>query len=379
MYFRITFYSAFMSILLFTIIIFIYCILSLLNKKIYLPGAFFFIGLCVLRLFLPYEFVYAYIIESWTWYPRIRRVYNTELFNNITVLNILIFIWAAGVILSVIHTIWKLYSLHQVCKYMEDIKSGNSIYACLEKVIHHIGYKGDYKLSISPFFSSPVSVGYFKLHIVVPAYIEEFDEEEMEGIFLHEISHFLSKDLWIKLFFLILRCIFWWNPIVYMLFRNIEQLLELRCDQNVCSRLSEKGQIKYCEAILHTVRNNEKKQENTVLNFSGIISEIYLKQRFRLLAIPKSKMKFRDKFIRFGLGTAVFLLSYMIVLQPASLAPKNEIEDCYEVTNDEKNTFIIKYSDGKYFLVEYGSETIQLSEEQMRQAPYNKMEIVEVK
>ena len=69
----------------------------------------------------------------------------------------------------------------------------------------------------------------------------------------------------------------------------------------------------------------------------------------------------------------------MIVLQPASLAPKNEIEDCYEVTNDEENTFIIKYSDGKYFLIEYGSETIQLSEEQMRQAPYNKMEIVEVK
>ena len=68
-------------------------------------------------------------------------------------------------------------------------------------------------------------------------------------MFRHELCHFLSRDLWIKVGFQVIGCVLWWNPVMPLLKRNVEQLLELRCDQKVCRRLSAEKQLSYMETL----------------------------------------------------------------------------------------------------------------------------------
>lgn len=108
------------------------------------------------------------------------------------------------------------------------------------------------------------------------------------------------------------------------------------------------------------------------------ISQIFLKQRFSLLAAPRQKKKFAGRFLFFSLSVGVFLLSYMFLIQPASLPESSEIEDCYEDDDTANDSFILHYPDGSYILIENCVETIRLSQEQIKQAPYNMMEIVDI-
>lgn len=78
---------------------------------------------------------------------------------------------------------------------------------------------------------SPYSGGILRPFVVIPRRLkEEWTDEQLYGVFCHELIHIRSGHiLWMFLFDLL--CIYWWiNPFVYLCRRMLRKDMELVCD-----------------------------------------------------------------------------------------------------------------------------------------------------
>ncbi len=86
--------------------------------------------------------------------------------------------------------------------------------------------------------------------IVLPVrIIAEFAEEQSAMILAHEMAHLRRRDHWVRTVELIVSTVYWWNPLVWLIRRQIHAAEELCCDAWV--RLAFPNREKaYAEALL---------------------------------------------------------------------------------------------------------------------------------
>lgn len=103
---------------------------------------------------------------------------------------------------------------------------------------------------IVPGCKTPMGIGVFKKRILLPR--QDYTEQELRYILLHEETHFAHHDQLIKMLMQILCCIFWWNPFVYLLQKAVSQMLEIRCDREVAQSADK---AEYMEVLLALVKD----------------------------------------------------------------------------------------------------------------------------
>ncbi len=104
-------------------------------------------------------------------------------------------------------------------------------------------------LHVSGGVGSPVHYGFITKKIVVPA---DVSEESLVNVLSHELTHYKRGDLWVKLIALAANSINWFNPFVYFAVRELNDEMELSCDELVLRGLNEEERITYSRALLET-------------------------------------------------------------------------------------------------------------------------------
>lgn len=171
----------------------------------------------------------------------------------------------------------------------------------------------------------------------------------------------------------------WWNPVVWLLRRNVLQLLELVCDRRVCKNLSRAGQMSYLESLLHFLKNTTMMTANGMtLSYLGNPLDGGVKQRFQLMLQDRPFAQSRARlWMSCVLCMVLFILSYLVILQPAYLPPP--VEDGYATAvMTPENSYILHTTDGEYALYYNGSffGTIA-SEEALLSQLYCDLEIIQ--
>ena len=198
--------------------------------------------------------------------------------------------------------------------------------------------------------------GYFRQIIFLPK--AAYTEGELRYIFLHELEHFANKTNWMKLIVMVLECIFWWNPLVYLFRDACAQLLEVYCDSCVSRKLNKQEKVDYLGCLLQ-----EMKRERAVCRSYPFGSQFFrqanLKQRFAVMMQFERDRKI-EKCIYFMIFALLFL-SYSIVVQPEYRPPGLNLDYIY--TTD----YIIKHGeDSVYTLyIEDEPEMIFMSVEEI--------------
>lgn len=119
-------------------------------------------------------------------------------------------------------------------------------------------------------------------------------------------------------------CVLWWYPVMPGLCRDVEQLLELRCDRRVCRGLDEAGRLCYLDTLLRLLRREGRAGGGASMEYQGGRD---LVQRFQtLLDRPEKAGKIR-RLALWGMCAALFAASYGAVLQPWTAAPAPEGEE----------------------------------------------------
>ncbi len=87
------------------------------------------------------------------------------------------------------------------------------------------------RLSVCLRISSPMLVGFFRPHILLPC--DNLQERQLTSIFHHELTHYKRGDLWYKLLLMTALALHWYNPFAYLLVWQAENAMELACDADV--------------------------------------------------------------------------------------------------------------------------------------------------
>lgn len=188
-----------------------------------------------------------------------------------------------------------------------------------QKVAEELGYHGTFHLAAGEHVSSVYQAGFLHPYILLPTQIDMFSDEDICNMFRHELCHFLSRDLWIKAGFQVISCVLWWNPVMPLLNRSVEQLLELRCDRRVCQQLSKEKQLSYMTTLSALVKHGSASAAQVYMGYLGQDNDTDMIQRFQMLLLDKPSMVERSRqIISCVLCLALFIASYCVILQPWS-------------------------------------------------------------
>lgn len=100
-------------------------------------------------------------------------------------------------------------------------------------------------------FGSPCLYGLIKPKLLIPSILmENIDERHIRYIFLHELMHLKRKDLYLNAVLIVLKAVYWFNPLFWYCFSIMHSDCEVSCDESVMLRLENKEWIEYGKTIL---------------------------------------------------------------------------------------------------------------------------------
>lgn len=179
-----------------------------------------------------------------------------------------------------------------------DIEKLEKLSAAMEQ----IGIKRPVELGVNPFVSSPMLIGFFHPCIVLPN--ADIDEKDFYYIILHELIHLKRQDILYKWLAQFTVCLHWFNPMVYLMRREIIKACEFSCDEAVLEIVGEYYASDYGKTLLDAMPTVGRYKESF-----GVVTLNQNKQllRERLCAI----MSFRKKSKRMVAVTGVLTLSIL--------------------------------------------------------------------
>ncbi|MFA5292903.1 MAG: M56 family metallopeptidase [Phycisphaerae bacterium] len=100
----------------------------------------------------------------------------------------------------------------------------------------------------------PAVFGVFRPVLLMPAgKLQNMTVQDAEHIFLHELAHIKRGDLFVHAVYMILQIVYWFNPLIWLARKPMQNLRELCCDATVAKLLKEKT-AGYRQTLLETAR-----------------------------------------------------------------------------------------------------------------------------
>ncbi len=161
-------------------------------------------------------------------------------------------------------------------------------------------FLGRVRLKRSDEISSPLVYGFFRPVILLPFDFPKKDSAEYEQVLHHELTHIRSGDLWFKLGMLLVTCVHWFNPLVWLMLHLSTQDLEIRCDARVIRKLGRKKA--YAMALVQAEARHADHFAEAAFAFS--LTEM------RLNAISKTKVYLPRSIIICTIVTVVLLCCF---------------------------------------------------------------------
>lgn len=292
----------------------------------------------IMRILFPLELPHVIELGIDEVYPEIYRFLTTDhsygAYLNFSYLDALVCIWVVGIIILTVRYIVSYHrAMRSITKYASPC--GQREYTLLDTVKRDIGRSIKVSLCTVPNICVPFGIGISRKTILLPQ--NNYKDRELYYILLHEYTHFLNHDIPVKMMVSVFCCIFWWNPVAYLLKSDLEQTLEMKCDASVARYLDAQGKAAYLRTIVGVIKQSSTKRPtpytSTALFQTGRMLDI--KERFDVVMnYGAGHNKAISQIVLFLIGACVFVLSYAILPQPKFDAPSNEKNGRIEFGSD---------------------------------------------
>lgn len=334
---------------------------------------------CTVRMLFPIEFPsHQKVICDPYLYSFLMNLYaKLEDIHKKIVMAVILTIWIIGIIIAVVH---KMREWNKVKGYL--IKGTSEGDGVAEKILREIDSECPIKIEYNLAIAEPFIKGLRHPVIYLPE--KECNEKELEFILMHEYLHWKRKDLWKKFIINIIGMIFWWNPLAYLLCKDLDQIIELNCDNAMSKKYSEMDTLYYLDTLTYMAggrRANFDKVSSNTLGFVKKLEVRPLKQRFHYVMFKKDDRKTQRKMNLFILGVSViwFVASYYFILQPDySITQMDVQEDNTPFIADDENSYLEEQKDGSY-IFHYAGFTDKVSKEDVESGGYEGYPIIKYK
>lgn len=282
---------------------------------------------CLGRLFFSVELPFAAVIRAPSLMNPIHDVNEANfpmMEGTFLVSDLLLLVWAVG---SSLLFAQFLIRYHRGKRDIDRLpKQENQV---LQKILDELQRGNKRPIPIQVLccsgLSTPCGIGLLRRQILLPS--QEYTEEELFHILSHELQHFQTHDLLVKWMIRVFQCLFWWNPLVYLLGKDMDQVLEIKCDLSVVKNYSRQETLAYMRTIknqLEQAIHTEKIVPVASASLVGNFAMSNVEERFLYLAesLKPNQRKELSKPAFAVLFVALIMASYSFVLQSSYEAPE---------------------------------------------------------
>lgn len=343
-------FSSFHMAFLFSnvMILFLYLIFRKSTRMLRLGIPLLGFALCitVLRMLFPFELLF---LSNNIYYPPVLSETISEFLHprffheQLSIWSFVEIIWFAGIIFSALRY-WKAEHTFSIYVKENSRKLSETSPACqiLKQIQRDFPKVRRIKIRTLSGLQTPAIYGLWHPIILLP---ESFDleNEQLYYVLRHEVSHYLHHDLTLKFIIKLLRILYWWNPLCYLLQKQADSLLEIRVDHT----MAEHHKKEYLSCLLlvaaRTTHDGFVSTATNTISFCSQPSE--LQQRFEIMLSEYTGILHKfQKYILSLFFVSLFCLSYLFIFE----ASTRFLHDLDSITPAFDNSYFIEREDGQY-------------------------------
>ncbi|MEZ6127664.1 MAG: M56 family metallopeptidase [Planctomycetaceae bacterium] len=136
--------------------------------------------------------------------------------------------WVLGVLLLVVQTATGLFVTSQLLRRSESLQN-QRLSDCSAAVLN-VFRDGNARLMSSDEVRVPVTVGWWKPTVLLPASWRDWSTSKLEAVLAHEVTHVARRDFVVAVLAEVNRCMYWFHPMSWWLRRTLSDLAEEACD-----------------------------------------------------------------------------------------------------------------------------------------------------
>jgi beta-lactamase regulating signal transducer with metallopeptidase domain len=134
--------------------------------------------------------------------------------------------------------------------------------------------------------ASPMLVGIIRPALIIPTLAAS--DDELRSVIRHELTHYKRMDFLYKWLVQITLCLHWFNPLVYLIVKQINKSCELSCDEAVIKHLGKDGRRIYGDALMLSL-TSQGNYSNFVVSMTMSESGNIVKERLEMIVNYKKK------------------------------------------------------------------------------------------
>lgn len=143
-------------------------------------------------------------------------------------------VWLAGASMTFARFYWR--DRGEVCRMRQSAQMQPDLQQRMQELVRQLagemGIRAEVSVRQIEGLFSPELGGFFRPIIYLPK--EEFEEERLRCIFVHELTHYKCRDRWFRGLSLLYVCMYWFIPAARRLPAELQEWDEYHCDQKVC-------------------------------------------------------------------------------------------------------------------------------------------------
>jgi len=161
------------------------------------------------------------------------------------------------------------------------------------------------RLLISKHVDGPLTIGFFKPVVLVPAsFLSSLPQDQIEAVLLHELAHIRRFDYLLNLIQMCIKTVLFYHPAIHIICRHIDENREQACDDAAVSQTHNPHPLVLALASLRLQEHNE-------MAMAANDQETPLLYRLKRLVGPIEKQN-RPEQIVFSVITAILIAALVI-------------------------------------------------------------------
>lgn len=201
------------------------------------------------------------------------------------------------------------------------------------------------KIAVIPGEKQAAIFGVIRPIMILPDAVLE--EKTVAHMIRHEMKHYANYDLWLKFFVDLLVVIHWWNPVVYVMRKELSLAFELSNDYMVTRDMPELEKLEYAQTLVQAAKLMSNQQAYD-LNLTG--GEC-LETRIQMLLKEKTTERVRGRLLTAANLLFVFLIMIISLVFVPEVSYKEsmpydseEFDGSFEITPE--NAYYLKTENG---------------------------------
>lgn len=145
--------------------------------------------------------------------------------------------------------------------------------------------KSNVQVYLCNIYGSPATYGIFSPVILLT---KSVNSQDFSLVFLHELQHIKNHDFFFRLLSMLAILLHCYNPFIYLFFRELKEVQELHCDEQLVVSFTPEEKKHYGNLLLQ-VGSEDSATHSSVLYFSKKRKENFMRKRIFHLTKPSFK------------------------------------------------------------------------------------------